>query len=101
MFGKKQNVYIQENTKAFKLYGCSKEIEEFRCNYGLNNEFADNFISSGIIISGVDIEQNARIFELKEHPFFMATLFLPQLSSEKENIHPIIEGFFRKIIEIA
>jgi len=44
------------------------------------------------------MEKNARILELKDQPFYLATLFLPQLSSEPGNLHPLIIGFFNTII---
>jgi CTP synthase (UTP-ammonia lyase) len=44
---------------------------------------------------GRDSDGNARIVELVSHPFFLATLFLPQLSSEPGNPHPVIVAFLK------
>jgi CTP synthase (UTP-ammonia lyase) len=44
---------------------------------------------------GKDSGGNARIVELVSHPFFVATLFLPQLSSEPGNPHPVIVAFLK------
>ena len=41
-------------------------------------------------IVGVDDNGDARIVELSDHRFFMATLFLPQSSSSIEKPHPLI-----------
>ncbi len=41
-------------------------------------------------IVGVDNRGNARIVELSDHRFFLATLFLPQSSSSAERPHPLI-----------
>jgi CTP synthase (UTP-ammonia lyase) len=42
------------------------------------------------MIAGEDGEGNVRIVELRSHPFFVATLFVPQLSSEPGDPHPLI-----------
>ncbi len=75
LFDTKQNVHIHKNTKAFKLYGTDKKVEQFRCNYGLNSIFINSFVSSGILISGVDIEQTLELLNSKNIHFFLATLF--------------------------
>jgi CTP synthase (UTP-ammonia lyase) len=36
-----------------------------------------------------------RAFELADHPFFVATLFQPQLSPAADLPHPIVGGFLR------
>ena len=41
-------------------------------------------------IVGVDDNGDARIVELSDHRYFMATLFLPQFSSSAEKPHPLI-----------
>ena len=38
-------------------------------------------------------EGEIRIVELPEHPFFMATLFLPQARSTAASPHPLIAGY--------
>jgi CTP synthase (UTP-ammonia lyase) len=45
------------------------------------------------MIAGEDGEGNVRIVELRSHPFFVATLFVPQLSSEPGDPHPLIVAF--------
>ena len=46
-----------------------------------------------LIARGADGEMRA--FELPDHPFFVATLFQPQLSSSFDAPHPIVLGFLR------
>jgi CTP synthase (UTP-ammonia lyase) len=38
-----------------------------------------------------------RIVELTEHPFFLATLFLPQVRSAPDRPHPLLAGFARAV----
>jgi CTP synthase (UTP-ammonia lyase) len=43
----------------------------------------------------VDAGGEARIVELPDHPFFLATLFVPQTSSAAGHPHPIVAAFAR------
>jgi len=43
----------------------------------------------------VDQDGEARIVELADHPFFLATLFVPQVSSSPTQPHPLISAFLR------
>jgi CTP synthase (UTP-ammonia lyase) len=38
---------------------------------------------------------NARVLELADHPFYLATLFVPQTRSTPEQPHPLIVGWLR------
>lgn len=86
-------------TIAYKSYGCDSSTEKFQCNYGLNEIFRSKMEDGELLISGVDPENTARIIELKEHPFFMATLFLPQLSSNAISPHPLILSFLEAVLK--
>ncbi len=82
-------------TLAFNAYGKDRSTERFLCNYGLNQRYRDLLFGGGLKIAGEDSEGNVRIVELQSHPFFMATLFVPQLSSEPGRPHPLIVAFLR------
>jgi len=46
-----------------------------------------------MVVSGVGGEGEIRIVELPSHPFFLATLFLPQTRSTAGRPHPLIAGY--------
>lgn len=52
--------------------------------------YRDAFIKAGMLISGTDRDGEPRIFELPTHPFFLASLFVPQTSSTLAKPHPLI-----------
>ena len=83
------------DTLAFKAYGKDRSTEKFLCNYGLNERYRNLLAGDGLKIAGEDSEGNVRIVELQPHPFFMATLFVPQLSSEPGRPHPLIVAFLK------
>jgi len=55
----------------------------------------DRIGSGGLTIPGVDHSGEVRIVELPGQRFFLATLFLPQLSSSPGRPHPLIAAFVR------
>jgi CTP synthase (UTP-ammonia lyase) len=52
-------------------------------------------------ISGTDANREARILELTGHPFFVATLFVPQLNSSDNEHHPLVAAFLETTVERA
>jgi len=44
-------------------------------------------------VSGVGETGEVRLIEIPDHPFFMATLFLPQARSTAAAPHPLLRGF--------
>ena len=88
-------IQVIPGTLAHQIYGTEEIIEEFRCNYGLNPEYRDKISKSGLTISGIDVGGEVRMIELSNHRFFIATLFLPQLSSRLDKPHCLIVSFVR------
>jgi CTP synthase (UTP-ammonia lyase) len=85
---------------ARDLYGSDDAFEEFRCSNELNARYQPLFEQSTLSVSGVGERGEARIVELQGAPFFIATLFLPQLNAVDQP-HPIIDGFIRASAGIA
>jgi CTP synthase (UTP-ammonia lyase) len=96
--GQAQAIRLVPGTLARRLYGRDETVEEFRCNYGLNPEYKDRIAAEGLIVAGVDSEGEVRLVELAGHRFFMATLFLPQLSSSYERPHPLIVAYLQAAV---
>lgn len=44
-------------------------------------------------MSGVGEAGEIRVVELPDHPFFLATLFLPQARSSAAAPHPLLAGY--------
>ena len=90
LIGETQIVYISPDSLASKIYRNEKAKEKFNCNYGFNEAYHKELNQQDLKIVGVDDNGDARIVELSDHRFFMATLFLPQFSSSVEKPHPLI-----------
>jgi CTP synthase (UTP-ammonia lyase) len=65
--------------------------------YGVNPAFRASLESAGLTVSGERDDGASRMVELAAHPFFVATLFLPQVRSSSAAPHPLLAGFARAI----
>jgi len=95
LVGKIGTIKILPNTLAYEAYKKKSIKEQFRCNYGLNPKFGNEVESKGLVISARGPEGEPRIVELSNHRFFVATLFLPQLSSSISSPHPLITRYLQ------
>jgi CTP synthase (UTP-ammonia lyase) len=86
-------VRIVPDTRAAALYGRGETIEDYYCNYGVNPDYRRALEDAGLRVSGVGSEGEVRIVELPDHPFFLATLFLPQARSAPGRPHPLLAGY--------
>jgi CTP synthase (UTP-ammonia lyase) len=98
LVGQVQTIKIVLGTLAHRAYGKDETVEEFRCNYGLNPKYRVKIGAGGLQVSGVDPNGEVRIIELPDHRFFMATLFLPQLSSSFDTPHCLVVAYLKAAI---
>ena len=95
LVGQAHPVQIAPGTRAYRAYGVGQAVEQFRCTYGLNPLYREMFSSGPLQVSGTDAEGEVRIVELSAHRFFIATLFLPQLTSSASTPHPLILAYLK------
>ena len=93
--GRTQTIKIVPGSFVHRAYGQEEATEQFACNYGLNQQFRDKVEKGQLKVTGVDLGGEVRVVEVSDHPFYVATLFLPQISSEPKNPHPLIVAFLR------
>ncbi|MDR6550132.1 glutamine amidotransferase-related protein [Paenibacillus qinlingensis] len=96
LVGQQGEVQISPCSKAYRIYQTPKTIEHFRCNYGLNANYQNQIEQSGLKIVGTDQLGEPRIIEIPKHPFFIGTLFVPQLSSTFETPHCLVDAFIEQ-----
>lgn len=82
-------------TSFERLCGVGERREEYFCNFETNAGFIPRWQAAGLRVAALGPRGEMRAFELSSHPFFLATLFQPQLSSSFASPHPVIEGFLR------
>jgi CTP synthase (UTP-ammonia lyase) len=93
--GQTRKINLLPKTKSAEAFAGDETSEQFHCNFGLNPAFRDQLFKGSLHISGVDENEEVRIVEIADHPFFIATLFLPQLSSNPLEPHPLVISFLK------
>jgi CTP synthase (UTP-ammonia lyase) len=93
--GKTQKIKILPGSIVHRVYGRDEVSEQFACNYGLNPQFQDKIEKGRLKITGVDLYGEVRVVEVLDHPFYVGTLFLPQISSAPGSPHPLIVAYLR------
>jgi CTP synthase (UTP-ammonia lyase) len=101
LLGEEARVVVREGTFAATLLGAGARVERFFCSYGLDDRFRSALEQARLVFSAQDDEGNARMVELPGHPFFLASLFQPELSSDETWVHPLIRAFALAAVEQA
>jgi CTP synthase (UTP-ammonia lyase) len=91
--GQVMAVEVREGTRAGDAYGETGAREHYYCHFGLNPAYLDDLLAAGLAVSGIDQDGEVRIVELEDHPFFVATLFVPQARSTVVHPHPLVTAF--------
>jgi CTP synthase (UTP-ammonia lyase) len=81
---------IQKESLVYSIFNTSTITENYYCNFGLNPGYQQQIHEAGFSMVASDKHKEARIVELKDHPFFIGTLFVPQVNSSFEKPHPIV-----------
>ncbi len=85
---------LKKGTRAYSIYGKAKITERHRHRYEFNNEYLAQFEEAGMIASGKNPKTGlVEIVELKDHPFYVAGQFHPELKSTVANPHPLFVSF--------
>jgi CTP synthase (UTP-ammonia lyase) len=93
LVGQRMEVRVVPGSRAGHAYGRATSEEEYYCTFGLNPAYQALLHDGGLRVVGVDQDGEARIVELADRRFFLATLFLPQLTSALGRPHPLITAY--------
>jgi CTP synthase (UTP-ammonia lyase) len=78
--GVKARVRFTAGSHLRKAYGAAQSTEEYHCSFGLNGRYRRLIESGTLCVSAVDDQDEIRAVELEGHPFFVATLFQPEMA---------------------
>jgi CTP synthase len=93
---------IQKKTKAFLAYKKESICERHRHRYEVNNNYKTELSKFGMRFSGVcPTNDLVEIVELKNHPFFVASQFHPELKSRATQAHPLFREFVKASLLFA
>jgi CTP synthase (UTP-ammonia lyase) len=94
LVGRALPLRFKPGSRIAAIYGAETSVEEYYCNFGVNPDKIDVLASGELRITGSDAEGEVRVVELPEHPFYLGTLFVPQMRSTAERPHPVVNAFF-------
>lgn len=87
---------LKKGTVAAKAYKEENISERHRHRYEVNNNYRDLLVSKGLVVSGANNKKDlVEIIELKDHPFFVAVQFHPELKSRPLVPHPLFREFIK------
>ena len=98
--GRTMTITLTPDSKLARVYGRTTVHEQYLCNFGVNPQYVDIFRSGAMRVVGADAEGVIRAVELPEHPFFVGTLFMPQLGSTPSQPHPVVSAFIRACSQV-
>lgn len=85
---------LKEGSRAAKIYGKTQISERHRHRFEFNNDYLKEFEKAGLQATGLNPVNNlVEIVELKDHPFYVAVQFHPELKSTVANPHPLFVSF--------
>jgi len=90
-----QEVRLLAGSRARDIYGRDAIAERHRHRFEFNNRYLDSYRKAGMVFSGLSADGLAEIVELPAHPWFVATQFHPEFTSNPRDGHPLFTGFVR------
>jgi CTP synthase (UTP-ammonia lyase) len=86
-------VLIEPGSVAHRVLGRRIILGVYYCSYEANPLYVSQFHRAGLHLTGFSHDGVPRVAEIRNHPFFLATQFQPQLTSEPGNPSPIVSAF--------
>ena len=84
---------IKNGTLASKLYKSEQISERHRHRFEYNNDYRGRLEQAGLVVSGTSPDGNlVEMVELKDHPYFIAGQFHPELKSRPNRPAPLFVG---------
>src|SRR5690606_17211038 len=88
-----QTCYLKEGTLARAIYGSPEISERHRHRYEFNNRYQEQIANAGLVFSGFSRDGLVETIELPNHPWFVATQFHPEFTSNPRDGHPLFTSF--------
>ena len=93
---------LAPDTLAAQAYGSTEISERHRHRYEVNNDFRDQLVAKGLVLSGTSPDKRlVEMIELRNHPYFVGCQFHPELKSRPMAAHPLFTRFVRAALERA
>ena len=93
---------IKTGTKTYAAYRKKNISERHRHRYEVNNRYRKALEKNGLIFSGINKELGVvETIEIKDHPWYVASQFHPELKSRVNKAHPLFREFIKAAVKIS
>ena len=87
---------LKDGSMAKELYGTEKISERHRHRFEYNNDYKERLENAGLICSGTSPDGKlVEIVEYRQHPYFIAGQFHPELKSRPNRPAPLFVGLVK------
>ncbi|SCK01531.1 CTP synthase [uncultured Clostridium sp.] len=91
---------LDKESNSYNSYKSELIHERHRHRYEFNNDFRKDIVEAGMNIVGTSPDEKlVEIVEVKNHSWFVATQFHPELKSRPNNPHPLFIGFINAALK--
>ena len=92
---------LKDGSLAKKLYKEEQIAERHRHRYEFNNDYRERLENAGLVCSGTSPDGKlVEIIEIKNHPYFVASQFHPELKSRPNKPAPLFVGLIKAATQI-
>jgi len=86
-------------TLIARIAGVERSVERYHCAYGIAPAYVETLERAGVVFGAHDEDRAVRALELPDHPFFLGTLFQPELAGDGSRAHPVIRAFADAVVQ--
>ena len=88
-----QQCELVSGSKAREIYANDIIYERHRHRYEFNNTYLEALQEKGLVFSGFSKDGLVEFVELPDHPWFVATQFHPEFTSNPRDGHPLFTNY--------
>jgi len=96
-----QEINLTKGSQIESIYHKKVIMERHRHRYEFNNNYRDNLEKAGIIFSGLSVDDLVEIIEIPDHPWFIASQFHPEFTSNPRDGHPLFKSFIEAALNYS
>ena len=92
-----QPISLIDGSLAATSYGSTSIEERHRHRYEVNNNYRDQLEKAGLRFTGLSVDDLVEMVEIPDHPWFLASQFHPEFTSNPRDGHPLFTGFISAV----
>jgi CTP synthase len=95
-----QESHMVQGSKARAIYGKDVIVERHRHRYEVNNKYIGRIQEAGLKVGAWSFDDTlVEMVEYEDHPWFVASQFHPEFTSNPRDGHPLFSSFVKAAID--